>query len=114
VLIGDLGEVAEGLDRVLGHAFAIFVHGAELPHGHGLAGVGGILQSGQQIIAGHATPCPIEHVGHVERCVCRSLGVCWKCGGKPHQTCQSHGNQGIAPNGPHYSPLVRLLANDHE
>ena len=44
VLVGDLAEVAEGLDRVLLDALAVLVHQAELPERHRLAGGGGILE----------------------------------------------------------------------
>ena len=38
VLVGNLAEIAEGLDRVLVDAFAAFVHQTELKQSHRLAG----------------------------------------------------------------------------
>ena len=73
MLVGDFGEIAEGLGRVLGDALAVFIHGAELPHGHGLAGFGCVFERGEQVVARHAAACPVEHIGHFKRGIGRGL-----------------------------------------
>ena len=48
MLVGDLAEIAEGLDRVLFDALAVLIHQPELPERHRLAGGCGILERRNQ------------------------------------------------------------------
>ena len=49
VLVGDAAEIVEGAQIVLGDAFAIGVHPAELPLRDRMAAFGGVLQRGQRV-----------------------------------------------------------------
>ena len=75
VLVGDLGEIAEGLDLVLRDALAALVHEAELPERHRLAGGRGGLERGDLVGPRDAAAGAIEGTGHGLRRVDRRLGA---------------------------------------
>ncbi len=82
MLVGNLGEIAEGLGLVLRHALAALIHQAELPLRHGVTGGRRVLQRRDLFGRGDSASGAVHGARHRLCRVDRGVGIGHWLGGR--------------------------------